>query len=123
MKTKENFFSELNFNSTCLNGILGNAYESTILKDYLENKGIRIKDFLQTCCDRMTSGAYTCSDSRMTPGTISCHRCAQKSLKELAYLYRKDIPSSDLSGEVSNRVDCYWGRECRTQFIKPNHAK
>ena len=113
----------MNFNTTCLNGILGNAYESNVLKTYLEDKSLTIKDFHQACCDKMGSGAYTCSSSGLTPGTACCHGCALKSLKELAYHYRKDIPSSELPAEVNRRVDCYWGKECRTQYTKPTHAQ
>lgn len=117
------YVPDLNFPTTCLNGILGNAYESTILKNYLDDKGLTIKDFLQACCAKMESGDYSCSDMRLSPLTNICRLCAQKFLKELAYLYRKDIPDSDLPDEVVGRVDCYWGKECRTQFNKPNHAK
>ena len=114
-------FIELNLSSTCLNGILGNAYESDILKNYLEGKGLSIKDFLQACCAKLESNDYHCSDPRLTTSTNVCHVCAGKSLKELAYLYRRDIASGDLPLEVTRRIDCYWGKECRTQF-KPHHA-
>jgi E3 ubiquitin-protein ligase CHFR len=113
----------MDFHSTCLNGILGNAYECTILKDYFDSKSLTVKDFLQACCAKMTSGEYVCSDYRLTPSTTCCHSCALKGLKDLAYLYRKDIPSNDLPLEVTRRVDCYWGKECRTQFNKPEHAR
>lgn len=114
---------DLNFHSTCLNGILGNAYESTILKDHFERKGLTIRDFLQVCCVKLEAGEYTCSDYRLTASTITCHSCALKALKDLACQYRGDIPSSDLPDEVTRRVNCYWGKECRTQYTKPEHAK
>lgn len=117
------FFLDLNFHSTCLNGILGNAYESNILKEYIESKGLSIKDFLQACCEKMERGEYTCTGSGVTTATITCYNCALKLLKELAYLYRGDIPRADLPVEVTRRVDCYWGKDCRTQFTKPEHAK
>lgn len=114
---------DLNFYPTCLNGILGNAYESNVLKNYFESKGITIRDFLQLCCRKMDSGEYACPGLQITPTTTCCQDCALMLLKRLAYLYRRDIPSSDLPNEVSRRVDCHWGSECRTQFSKPDHAK
>ena len=113
----------MNFLPTCLNGILGNAYESTILKDYLEGKAFTIKDLLLQCCGKLESGEFASPDPRLTPATITCQKCAQKCLKGLAYQYRRDIPHSQLPTEVARRVDCYWGKECRTQFSKPEHAR
>ena len=113
----------MNLQSTCLNGILGNAHESNILKNYLEAKHLTVKDFLLACCDKMESGDYVCSDARVSPTVACCQRCAVKSLKELAYHYRKDIPSSELPEAVTRRPDCYWGKECRTQYNKPTHAQ
>ena len=112
---------DLSFNASWLHGILGNAYESTILKDYMESVGLTFKDFLQTCCENMDSGKF--SYARMTPATICCQGCAQTTLRSLAYQYRQDIPSDALPNEVTSRVDCYWGKECRTQSKNPNHAK
>ena len=117
-------FSDLNFSSTCLNGILGNTYESNILKEYLNSKELSIGRFVQACCAKMESGEYSCSEPRLSStSTITCHSCALVSLKELAYLYRKDIPNSHLPDDVTRRIDCYWGKECRTQFNKTSHAK
>lgn len=123
MKSPLCSFTDMNFQRTCLNGVLGNAYESNILKNYLEDKSLTIKDFHQACCAKLEGGVYTCSDARATPTTICCYKCALKVLKELAYQYRKDIPSSDLPVEVTRRIDCYWGKECRTQFTKSAHAQ
>ena len=103
--------------------MLGNAYESNILKEYLQGKGLSVRDMAQACCDKLERGEYSCTDSRVTPRSIACRSCAGKQLKELAYQYRRDVPSSELPEEVTRRVDCYWGKECRTQYNKPEHAK
>lgn len=109
------------FDASWLHGILANAYESTILKDYLESASLTFKDLLQTCCENMESSKF--SFPGMTPATICCRSCARTALKSLAYQYRRDIPSCALPSEVTSRVDCYWGKECRTQSKNPNHAK
>ena len=98
-------FSEMDFDSSCLTSILnnGNLYESRVLKDYLETKGLSIRDLLDACCRKLDEGAYHCTDSRssrMSSSTRTCYTCAMKNFKDLVYLYRKDIPSDELPGTV-----------------------
>ena len=113
----------MKFNSTCLNGILGNGYESNILKNYLQGKSMTIVNLFQACCEKMESGVYPCSNSSVTTATVGCHYCVLKYFKELVYQYRRDIPSSELPVEVTRRTDCHWGNECRTQYTKIAHAQ
>ena len=120
-------FVDLNLHTTCLNGILGNAYESNILKSYLESKSFSIRDFVQELCAWMGgSGIHvtsvTPSHTHITPDTYVCHGCGLRALKDLAYHYRKAIPKEDLPTSVTEREDCHWGKECHTQFNKPAHA-
>lgn len=98
--------SDMDFDSSCLNSILnnGNVYESRVLKDYLESKGLSIKDLLDTCCQKLDEGIYHCTDSRssrMSSSTRTCYSCAMKNFKDLVYLYRKDIPNDDLPGKLN----------------------
>ncbi len=94
----------MDFPDSILSGVLnnGNAYESRVLKEYMEGKSLSINDVLTSCCRKLESGEYTCSDSRtarMSSSTRSCFRCALKNFKDLVYLYRRDIPDSELPGE------------------------
>ncbi len=111
--------------NTCLNGILGNAFESTILSDYLNRKVWSIKDFLGVLCDQLDSGTLSARSHgiTVTPPTVVCHVCAKDLLKKLAYDYRKTIPEGELPAGMAGRPDCYWGIECRTQYTNPNHAR
>ena len=98
-----NTLSDMDFDSSCLMSILnnGNMYESRVLKDYLESKGLSIKNLLETCCQKLDEGTYHCTDSRssrMSSSTRTCYLCAIKNFKDLVYLYRKDIPSDELPG-------------------------
>ena len=51
------------------------------------------------------------STARISANTKTCYRCALRNFKELAYLYRRDIPCDDLPGRwesrVENRSDLY----------------
>jgi len=94
----------MDFPDSALNGILnnGNAYESQILMDYLTGKSLSIKDVLDSCCDKLDTGGYSCRDSRtsrMSSTTRTCYQCGLKNFKDLAYHYRRDIPADDLPGE------------------------
>ncbi len=110
----------MDFPDTILNGVLnnGNVYESRVFKEYIEGKSLSIKDVLTSCCAKLESGEYTCSDSRtarMSPTTRTCYKCALKNFKDLLYLYRRDIPDSELPGEkllVGDKRNSYNYREC-----------
>ena len=93
----------MDFDSSCLHGVLnnGNAYESRVLKNYLDSKGLTIKDLLEACCQKLDDGTYHCSDShtsRMSSTTHTCYSCAFKNFRDLVYLFRKDIPDDELPG-------------------------
>lgn len=120
---------DMNFGKACLAGlILNNAYESTIFKNYLEAKGLSVRDVLAVCLAKMVNGEYTCVDKgRITSqngiNTPICFDCGLKNFQDLAYCYRRDIPNEDLPAEVTARPNCHWGKNCRTQRNKPDHAK
>ncbi|KAK7495546.1 hypothetical protein BaRGS_00013244 [Batillaria attramentaria] len=106
--------------------ILDNPYESEILKNYLESKGLAVQDVLEACLAKMQEGKYTCPDQaryNMNGETPLCYACALRNFKALAYQYRFDIPRDDLPAEVTARPDCYWGKNCRTQKNRPPHAQ
>ena len=121
----DDFHVDIHLPNTCLNGILGNAYESNILKEYIDRKGWSITDFIGTISDLLDSGTLSVSSHgvTLTTATVICFKCANDVLKKLAYDYRKTIPNDELPVSATSRIDCYWGRECRTQFTNPAHAK
>uniref|UniRef100_A0A674MDZ9 Checkpoint with forkhead and ring finger domains, E3 ubiquitin protein ligase n=1 Tax=Takifugu rubripes TaxID=31033 RepID=A0A674MDZ9_TAKRU len=114
-------FSELNLTDKCLDGALNsNAYESDVLQNYLSSRGKSWKDLRQEALQNVEQGKYP-ADCRISGSTIMCSDCGLRALRDLAYKYRQDIPSSELPAAVTARPDCYWGRNCRTQ-VKAHHA-
>jgi E3 ubiquitin-protein ligase CHFR len=106
--------------------LFGNLYESRVLKDYLHKKNLTLKDFLQVCLDKLDDGTYCASDTRETQissETILCFGCALENFMELAYQYRKDLPIKELPDVVTKRLDCHWGKNCRTQSHNYIHAE
>ncbi|KAM9446239.1 E3 ubiquitin-protein ligase CHFR [Clarias gariepinus] len=113
-------FTDLNLSEKCLDGVLNNNhYESEILQNYLSSRGKTWKDMLQEALQSTQEGLYHLTDYRINGNSFLCYCCGLRFFKELAYAYRANIPAAELP--VTERPDCYWGRNCRTQ-IKAHHA-
>ncbi|KAK6968516.1 E3 ubiquitin-protein ligase CHFR [Biomphalaria glabrata] len=122
-------FKDMNFGKKCLTHlILDNPYESQVLANYMQKKGLSVKDVLAACLAKMVVGDYVCINQALFVSgeginTPVCYSCGLRNFKDLAYFYRRDIPESDLPDEVKSRPNCHWGRNCRTQRNKPDHSK
>ena len=105
--------------------VINSSTESNVLNIYLAKKKIGVREMLAQCLEKLDKGEYKCTDSRSTlisGKTRICYACALKNFKDLAFLYRKDIPKEDMPDNIANRSDCYYGSACKTQFHKPLHA-
>jgi E3 ubiquitin-protein ligase CHFR len=55
---------------------------------------------------------------------IVCYKCGLKLFKELAYQFRVHMKQDDISPAIMRHRDsCYYGKKCRTQYTKLNHAQ
>lgn len=119
-------FKNVNFEEAVLDDIVNkNRFESDILKQFLKDKALTIKEMLQVCMEKLDSKDYTCTDSRtflINSKSRVCYSCALKNFRDLAYLYRRDIPQTDMRKEHATREDCHWGRDCTTQYHKLIHS-
>jgi hypothetical protein len=61
----------------------------------------------------------------LVPSTqIVCYKCALKTFKALAYQFRTSMKSGDiLPTTMRQRENCYYGKQCRTQYNKIAHAQ
>ncbi|XP_059176210.1 E3 ubiquitin-protein ligase CHFR-like isoform X2 [Physella acuta] len=122
-------FKDMNFGKKCLTSlILDNQFESEIFKNYLEGRGLSVKAVLADCLSKMVAGEFVCTNqadlmSKRGINTPVCYACGLRNFKDLAYYYRKNIPNDELPAEVRSRPNCYWGKNCRTQRNKPEHAR
>ncbi|ESO97402.1 hypothetical protein LOTGIDRAFT_159433 [Lottia gigantea] len=95
-------------------------------QNYLESKNITIKELLKICLEKKESGVYngraTYAEVNLNSNSVLCYACGLRNFKELVYQYRCDIPEEDLPDEVNKKPNCYWGKNCRTQKNKPQHA-
>eukprot|EP00112_Aurelia_sp_Birch-Aquarium-sp1_P013541 Seg2876.1 transcript_id=Seg2876.1/GoldUCD/mRNA.D3Y31 product="E3 ubiquitin-protein ligase CHFR" protein_id=Seg2876.1/GoldUCD/D3Y31 len=120
-----NKFEDFNFGNASLTRIINNnQFESIVLKDYLAQKNIDVKELLRICVEKLKASEYTVVQCQpgLSSTDILCFSCGLRCFKELVYQYRKDIPNEDLPTDVANRSDCYWGKNCRTQHHNPMHA-
>ena len=78
-----------------------------------------------TICQKISSGEYTLTlnGKQVRSTAFCCNICATKIFSDLVYNYRASIPKSSLPREVTEREDCWYGRECRTQSHNQNHAR
>jgi E3 ubiquitin-protein ligase CHFR len=55
---------------------------------------------------------------------VVCYPCGLKLFKELAYQFRFHMKQGDIFPvAIRNRDNCYYGKKCRTQYAKPQHAQ
>ncbi len=104
-----------------------------------------MRELLVECCQRLDRKEFTCSaiDRNvagmlfslymislfnylcLVPSTkVVCYKCGLRMFKELAYQYRVAMKPKDiLPTGMRNRENCYYGKQCRTQYTKAGHAQ
>ena len=126
------------------NYVNDNPVETQIVQNYLAKHRLSLRDFLLHCCQRLDRKEFTSTHiDPTTPGLfaliafhfflfsilvpsnkIVCYKCGLNIFKELAYQFRASMKKSDILPVVlRNRDDCYYGKQCRTQYTKPGHAQ
>eukprot|EP00026_Physarum_polycephalum_P015142 Phypoly_transcript_15764.p1 GENE.Phypoly_transcript_15764~~Phypoly_transcript_15764.p1 ORF type:complete len:120 (+),score=11.47 Phypoly_transcript_15764:424-783(+) len=58
----------------------------------------------------------------VTSNKISCQNCARIVYEGLVYNWRAAVPPGKVPPLVANRPNCHWGKHCRTQQHKQDHA-
>lgn len=116
-----------------------NNFEANVLQNWLRGRGERLVEALvRLLSNPNPDGAaipvrllFTRSAAPgalpMPPGSwttlTACRDCAQDVLKSGIYALRERIPPADLPANVRDRENCWYGRGCRTQGHRPDHAE
>ncbi|ORC86039.1 zinc finger family protein [Trypanosoma theileri] len=104
----------------------GNMIEQSILSRYLSSKNISIEAVWKECMSKMQSNDWipdiTCVNDQLTADSALCEGCMETVFASLLFHYRRAIPSSDLPESVTQRPNCWYGVNCRTQFHNTKHA-
>jgi len=106
-----------------------NPVETQIVFNFLNTQRMNIDDFLRQCCQRLDRREFqNVHFPRNSPDVpskkIVCYRCGLTIFKDLAFQFRLSMRLNDIHPSVlRHRENCYYGKECRTQFTKPGHAQ
>jgi len=111
-----------------INLVNNNPVETQIVQNYLTTHRITTRELLLECCQRLDRKEFTCTsidrNTAVPSRKIVCYKCGLNIFKELAYQYRVAMKVNDiLPITMRNREDCYYGRQCRTQYTKLGHAQ
>lgn len=105
----------------------GNTTEQSILTTYLANRQLLMDDVWRVCLGKLREGLWqpdlSCVNGAVTPTSAVCERCAAAIFGALLFHFRRAIPRDDLPESVTNRSNCWYGVNCRTQFHRPQHAQ
>eukprot|EP01102_Stenamoeba_stenopodia_P017307 TRINITY_DN6185_c0_g1_i1.p1 TRINITY_DN6185_c0_g1~~TRINITY_DN6185_c0_g1_i1.p1 ORF type:complete len:610 (-),score=108.48 TRINITY_DN6185_c0_g1_i1:60-1889(-) len=105
-----------------LNSMNGNNYERTVLQNYLDAKGKTVNAAYQEILAGLDTGKFKHA-APIKSTSHTCHACATNVFGALCYDYRASIPSAEFPESVRRRNNCHYGKNCRTQKTKEDHAK
>ena len=105
----------------------GNTIEQGVLSTHLATVGTSVADAWKECLKEFAANAWI-PDLASVHGplvceTVVCRPCCQRVFAALLYHYRRAIPREALPAAVTNRPNCWYGKDCRTQFNNIAHAQ
>merc|ERR1711879_236717 len=124
--------------------LMSNSFETGVLQQWLHSTGRSLSASIVTLLAdpnpadasplrlRFTrpsaDGALPAADGLSFPAgplsnVNSCRPCAHDVMKGLVYSLRERIPAAELPAQACGRSNCWYGRGCRTQAHKREHAE
>ncbi|ORX60061.1 hypothetical protein BCR36DRAFT_579502 [Piromyces finnis] len=104
-----------------------NNFEKQILVNYLDSKNMTVNDCWKKCIENLLNKKFQLENiylRNIQEDTFICYNCSRQIFSELIYQYReKEVNKDDLPENIRNRPDCWYGRKCRTQTNKQDHAR
>ncbi|KAG5510518.1 hypothetical protein JKF63_06815 [Porcisia hertigi] len=105
----------------------GNTIEQRILSNYLASHNIPLKDVWSAALAKFEAGEWIPNmvliNGPMRADSPVCQGCAATVFAELLFEYRRQLPYDELPVSVTKRSNCWYGKECRTQFHTQQHAQ
>ncbi|KAG0244094.1 hypothetical protein BGX31_009892 [Mortierella sp. GBA43] len=109
-----------------------NHAEEIIIDDYVRANNISRGTVWQAVKDGMENGQYTYLGTDGSPAAQGqdinsthklCLDCGRKFyMNGPLYKWRTELDPASLPAAVTSKEDCWWGRECRTQFSNTHRA-
>eukprot|EP01064_Diplonema_japonicum_P003069 TRINITY_DN12024_c0_g1_i1.p1 TRINITY_DN12024_c0_g1~~TRINITY_DN12024_c0_g1_i1.p1 ORF type:complete len:510 (+),score=68.70 TRINITY_DN12024_c0_g1_i1:56-1585(+) len=105
----------------------GNPFELNVLTTWMSSQNKTTADLWKECLEKLDRREWTphgiiCNTPNVKSDNYSCGNCASKIFGGLLYHLRRSIPDSELPDAISQRSECWYGLQCRTQHNKPVHA-
>ncbi|KAJ6230638.1 histone H3.1 [Anaeramoeba flamelloides] len=104
-----------------------NTHEQKIVKDYLKKMNITMDELYHSCIQDVTDKKFTKKEMPkyhwINKHSQICTKCWPTVFSELLYAWRSKIPKHHLPKDVTDRIDCWYGRNCRTQKHNLLHAQ
>lgn len=103
----------------------GNSIEQSILSSYLATAGITVPAAWKECVEKFSAGAWSpeFAGAPASSSSVICKPCCQRVFSGLLYHLRRSVPRDALPDTVTNRPNCWYGKECRTQYKNIPHAQ
>ncbi|KAI8601068.1 hypothetical protein EDD21DRAFT_375472 [Dissophora ornata] len=109
-----------------------NPVEATIINNYLDDNNLTPDSVWEEIKQGMDNGQFSYLGTSDRPATHGrgvssshklCSRCGSRFfIHGPLYQWRIALDPARLPATVTDREDCWWGRECRTQFNITNRA-
>ncbi|RWR85538.1 E3 ubiquitin-protein ligase CHFR [Cinnamomum micranthum f. kanehirae] len=106
-----------------------NRYEQYITERCIQQSGKTLQDVISDWIVKFNNREIDRSRlpllhaETITVGTFLCYDCYEKLVAFLLYWYRVSMPKHLLPPDASQREDCWYGYECRTQHHSEDHAQ
>ncbi|EAN80169.1 FHA domain containing protein, putative [Trypanosoma equiperdum] len=104
----------------------GNKVEQNIVSSYLMVKHVVVEDVWGECLQKLSGREWvpdiTCVNGPVTADSALCEGCMDILFAALLFHYRRCIPRAELPYSVTDRPNCWYGLNCRTQFHNMQHA-
>lgn len=109
-----------------------NRAEETIINDYLAENNTTSESVWQAIKTGMENGQYSYLGTERIPatqgqGVTSAHKLCLGCGRDFfmngpLYQWRTSLDPAMLPESVTSKEDCWYGRECWTQYSRPSHA-
>ncbi|KAJ8631033.1 hypothetical protein MRB53_024356 [Persea americana] len=106
-----------------------NQYEQYITERCIQQSGKTLQDVISDWIVKFNNREIDRSRlpllhaETITVGTFLCYDCYEKLVAFLLYWYRVSMPKRLLPPDASQREDCWYGYDCRTQHHSEDHAQ
>ena len=99
----------------------GNQFEQEVLDEFRQSKNWNSNQFWEEILSKLDSADWKINDKVFKSTSLLCSDCVKGIWNEIIFKYWMEI-ASQLPSEITQRDDCWYGKDCTTQRKKYQHA-